>query len=45
MLRYIARQTNHHPPGRVEPRRIKRDPVRYDTLRIPRDEARQICLT
>lgn len=45
MLRYIARQTNHHPFDRVEPRRIKRDPVRYDTLRIPRDEARRICLT
>ena len=45
MLRHIARNTNHHPFGRVEPRMIKRDPVRYDTLRMPRDIARLKCLT
>ena len=45
MLRHISRQTNHHPLGRVEPRLIKRNPVRYACLRIPRDEARLKCLT
>ena len=45
MLRYIARQTNHNPFGRVEPRLVRRDPVRYGILRIPRDQARMKCLT
>ena len=36
MLRHIARQTNRHPFGRVEPRMVKRDPVRYEYLRMPR---------
>ena len=45
MLRNIARHTNHHPFGRVEPRMVKRDPVRYQFLRIPRDKARLKCLT
>lgn len=45
MLRHIARQRNHHRFGRVEPRCVKRDPVRYEFLRIPRDEARLRCLT
>lgn len=45
MLAHIAHQTNHHPFGRAEPRRVKRDPVRYEFLRIPRDQARQKCLT
>lgn len=45
MLRHIARQTNHNPPGRVEPRLVKRDPVRYGCLRIRRQEARLKCLT
>ena len=45
MLRHIARQTNHHPFGRSEPRLVKRDPVRYGILRITRDKARLKCLT
>jgi len=45
MLRHITRQTLHNPFGRVEPRLVKRDPVRYGYLRIPRDEARRQCLT
>jgi len=45
MLRQIARRHNPYRPGRTEPRLIKRDPVRYDYLRIPRDEARQKCLS
>lgn len=45
MLRCIARQRNHHPFGRVEPRAVKRDPRRYPILKVPRDEARQKCLT
>lgn len=45
MLRHITRHTNHHPLGRVEPRLVKRDPVRYEFLRIPRDKARLKCLT
>ena len=45
MLDHIARQKHHHPPDRVEPRCIRRDPVRYDILRIPRNEARLKCLT
>ena len=45
MLRHIARQTNHNPFGRAEPRLVKRDPVRYGCLRIQREEARLKCLT
>jgi len=45
MLRHIARQTNHHPFGRAEPRLVKRDPVRYGILRITRDKARLKGLT
>ena len=45
MLGYIARQTLHNPFGRVEPRLVKRDPVRYGCLRINRQEARLKCLT
>jgi len=45
MIEQIAGHRNHHPPGRREPRLVKRDPVRYEFLRIPRDEARQKCLT
>jgi hypothetical protein len=40
MLVHIARQTNHHPFGRVEPRLVKRDPVRFPYLRESRWEAR-----
>lgn len=45
MLRHIARNARPHRPGRTEPRRVKRDPVRYEFLRIPREEARRMCLT
>ena len=45
MLRQIARQTNHHPFGRVEPRRIRRNPVRYPFLQEPRWKARLKCLS
>jgi hypothetical protein len=45
MLEQIARQRNHHPFNRVEPRRVKRDPVRYPFLRKPRWEARLECLS
>ena len=45
MLRQIARRRNPYRPGRAEPRLIKRDPVRYNYLRIPRDEARRKCLS
>ena len=41
MLRQIVRRRNRHRPGRTEPRLIKREPVRYAYLRIPRDEARR----
>ena len=44
MLHHIARHTHRQPAGRVEPRLVKRDPVRYGFLRIPRDEARKQCL-
>ena len=45
MLRNIAGQTNRYRPGRTEPRRIKRDPVRYPFLRIPREQARLLGLS
>ena len=45
MLRQIARQTNHHPPGRVEPRRIRRNTIHYPFLREPRWKARLKCLS
>ena len=45
MLRQIARRTNLHRPGRVEPRLVKRDPVRFCFLTISRDKARQKCLS
>jgi len=45
MLGTIARHTNLDRPGRVEPRRVKRDPVRYPFLTIPREEARRKCLS
>ena len=45
MLDHIARQTNHHPFDRIEPRMIKRDPVRYPFLQVPRKQARLKCLT
>ena len=45
MLAYIAAHTNRHRPGRVEPRLVKRDKRRYGFLKIPREKARQKCLT
>jgi hypothetical protein len=45
MLQHIANQTHPHAPDRVEPRLIKRDPVRYGIMRTTRTEARQRCLT
>ena len=45
MLLQIARQTNHHPLDRVEPRRIRRNPVRYPFLQAPRWKARLKCLS
>jgi hypothetical protein len=45
MLLHIARQTNHHPFDRVEPRLIKREVARFAYLREPRWKARQKCLS
>jgi len=45
MLHAIARNVNPDRPGRVEPRLVKRDPVGYCFLMIPRDKARQKCLS
>ena len=45
MLRQIARQTNHHPFGRVAPRCIRRNRVRYPFLQGPRWKARLKCLS
>jgi hypothetical protein len=45
MLRHIARQRNHHPFDRVEPRLVKREPVRFGYLREPRWKARLKCLS
>lgn len=41
MLHNIARQTNPHRPGRIEPRLIKRQRKRYGFLKVSREEARQ----
>jgi hypothetical protein len=45
MLIQIARQTNHHPFDRVEPRLIKRETARFAYLREPRWKARLKCLS
>jgi hypothetical protein len=45
MLLQIAGQTNHHPFGRVEPRRVRRNVVRYPFLQEPRWKARLKCLS
>lgn len=45
MLRHIARQTNHHPFDRVEPRLLKRELARFAYLREPRWKARLKCLS
>jgi IS4 transposase len=45
MLLHIARQTNHHPFDRVEPRLIKRELARFAYLRGPRWKARLKCLS
>jgi hypothetical protein len=45
MLLHIARQTNHHPFGRFEPRLLKRETARFAYLREPRWKARLKCLS
>ena len=45
MLNRIACQKKHHPPGRVEPRLVKRDRRRFGALKISRAQARIECLT
>ncbi|MFH0983466.1 MAG: IS4 family transposase [Planctomycetota bacterium] len=45
MLLHIARHTNHHPFGRVEPRLLKRETARFAYLREPRWKARLKCLS
>jgi hypothetical protein len=45
MLFHMARQRNHHPFDRVEPRLIKRETARYAYLREPRWKARLKCLS
>ena len=45
MLRDIARYCNPLRPGRVEPRRVKRNDGQYPYLSIPRDLARKKCLS
>jgi len=45
MLDRIASQRDHHPPGRVESRLIKRDLHRYGSLRTSRAQARIDRLT
>jgi len=45
LLDTIARHRNPLRPGRTEPRLVKRDPVGYCFLTIPRDKARQQCLS
>lgn len=45
MLDAIGGHTNPDRPGRVEPRMVKRDPVRYPFLRTSREEARRKCLS
>jgi hypothetical protein len=45
MLDRIASQRNHHPPGRAEPRLVKRDRRRFGSLKISRAQARIDCLT
>ena len=45
MLRHIARQRNHHPCDRCEPRLIKRETTHYAYLREPRWKARLKCLS
>jgi hypothetical protein len=45
MLLQIARQTNHHPFDRIEPRLLKRELARFAYLREPRWKARLKCLS
>jgi len=45
MLNDIARYRNPLRPGRVEPRRVKRNDGQYPYLSIPRDLARKKCLS
>jgi len=43
MLRHVAGHTNRYRPDRIEPRLVKRDPVRYCFLTIPRPQARLVA--
>jgi len=45
MLRHIARNRNHHPFNRMEPRLVKREHRRYAFLQTKRAKARKECLT
>lgn len=45
MLERIASHANRYRPDRIEPRQIKRDPVRYPFLTQPRQKARLECLS
>jgi hypothetical protein len=45
LLSHIARHTNHHPLGRVEPRLLKRRTAHYPFLHEPRWKARLRCLS
>lgn len=45
MLSDIARCTNPIRPGRVEPRRVKRNSKHYPWMAIPRAQARERCLS
>jgi hypothetical protein len=45
MVAYIATQVNRYRPNRTEPRLVKRDPVRYEFLRISRPQATRKCLS
>ena len=45
MLSDIARRRNPVRPGRVEPRRVKRNGKKYPWLNIPRTLARERCLS
>jgi hypothetical protein len=45
MLQRIASHKNPYRPGRVEPRKVKRDRTRYPYLHESRQEARRRCLS
>lgn len=45
MLNDIGNDINPYRPDRVEPRLVKRDRRRYGFLKVPREQARQECLS